>query len=126
MLARLIADALLIAHLAFILVVVLGGLVLLRWPRAAWIQVPVAIWGIAISVGQWTCPLTPLENHFRRLGGQAGYDGSFIDHYLLPVVYPSGLDATTGLVLAALVAAANAVFWILAWRRVRSQAEHGS
>jgi len=120
MLPRLIADALLVAHLIFILTVTLGGLLLLRWPRAAWIQVPVAIWGIAISVGQWTCPLTPLENHFRRLGGEAGYSGSFIDHYLLPVIYPPGLGPRAGLVIAAVVAAVNGVCWTVAWRRARA------
>lgn len=117
---RILADALVVLHLAFVLLVAFGGLLLLRWPRLAWIQVPAAVWGFAISVLQWICPLTPLENRFRNLGGQAGYEGSFIDHYLVPVIYPEGLTPAMGLGLAAAVAAINGVCWSLAWRKWRS------
>lgn len=119
MLYRLLADLTVLLHLTFILVVGFGALLVIRWPRLAWIQVPVALWGVAISVFRWVCPLTPLENHLRSLGGQAGYQGSFIDHYLLPVIYPTGLTPTIGLALAALVTVINGVCWAVAWRRHR-------
>lgn len=114
---RLLADLLVVAHLAFVLLVAVGGLVLLRWPRLAWVQVPAAVWGFAISVFQWTCPLTPLENRLRQLGGQAGYQGSFIDHYLVPLIYPPGLTPAMGLWIAAAVVVVNGTCWSLAYHR---------
>lgn len=92
------ADLVLVLHLAFILFVVFGGLAALRWPRAAWIHLPVAAYGAAIELVGWVCPLTPLENRLRRRAGQAGYEGGFIEHYLIPIVYPEGL--TPGLQMA--------------------------
>lgn len=126
MIFRLLADFVLLVHLVFILLVAAGALLLLRWPRLAWLQVPSAVWGIAISVGGWVCPLTPLENRLRERGGEAGYSGSFIDHYLLPVIYPEGLTPVGGLVLAGIVAAVNGFVWAVLvrrwWRGRRRQA----
>src|SRR5574337_273160 len=85
----LIANLLVFLHLAFVGFVVLGALLVLRWPRLAWIQLPCALWGALIEFAGWGCPLTPLENRFRQLGGQAGYAGGFIEHYLLPILYPA-------------------------------------
>lgn len=91
MIWRALADAVLVVHLAFTVFVGVGGLLVLRWPRAAWVHVPAAAWGAAIMFGGWICPLTPLENHLRRLGGEAGYEGGFIDHYVASLLYPEGL-----------------------------------
>jgi hypothetical protein len=118
MLYRLGADLLVIVHLAFVAFVVGGGFLLLRWPRAAWFHVPAAVWGIAI---EWTgaiCPLTPLENSLRQRGGEAGYAGGFIEHYLLPVLYPSGLTLHIQFLLGAGALALNlAVYgWVIARR----------
>ncbi len=98
MVFRLLANALVALHLAFVLFVVLGGFVALRWRRLAWVHVPAALWGALIEFMGWICPLTPLENHFRRLAGETGYQGGFVEHYLIPVLYPA--DYTLGLRIA--------------------------
>jgi hypothetical protein len=96
---RLLADLVLVLHLAFVLFVVLGGLVVLRWPRLAWPHIPAAIWGVLVEYIGWICPLTPLENSLRTRGGQAGYSGGFIQHYIQPVLYPAGLTRSTQILL---------------------------
>jgi hypothetical protein len=99
-------------HLGFVLFVVLGGLLLLRWPRLAWLHLPAAVWGALIEFAGWVCPLTPLENHLRRVGGNAEYAGGFVEHYLLPVLYPAGLTRGAQYVLGASVVVVNvAVYW---------------
>ena len=114
----LLADSLVLIHLGFVLFVVLGGLLVLRWPRLAWLHLPAAAWGAWIEVSGWICPLTPLENHLRRLAGEAGYRGGFIEHYLLHVLYPEGLTRQDQLVLSAIVVAVNLVaYGLLLWRR---------
>jgi Protein of Unknown function (DUF2784) len=91
MLYRSLADAVLVIHLAFAIFAGIGGLLVLRWRRLAWVHVPCAVWGALIMFAGWICPLTPLENSLRRQGGQAGYEGGFIEHYVVSVLYPSGL-----------------------------------
>jgi hypothetical protein len=114
---RLLADAVVVVHLGVVVFIVLGGLLAWRWPRAAFVHLPFAAWGVAIELGQWVCPLTPLENQLRRLAGDEGYEGGFVARYVLPVLYPESLDARTGLVLAALVLAVNvAIYAPVAWR----------
>ncbi|MEO6332080.1 MAG: DUF2784 domain-containing protein [Gemmatimonadaceae bacterium] len=114
---RVLADATMLVHFAFIAFVVLGGLLALRWRGVIWIHLPAAVWGVLIELRGWTCPLTPLENHFRRLGGEAGYSGGFIERYLEPVIYPPGLSESTQLVLAAFVLVVNAVVYSLVRQR---------
>jgi len=118
---RLLADLTVVVHAGFVLFVVAGGLLVLRWPRAAWLHLPAAVWGVAIELGGWICPLTPLENELRRRGGEAGYGGGFVEHYLLPALYPASLTRDTQLVLGALVIALNAVIYgvVIARRRRR-------
>jgi hypothetical protein len=108
---ELLADAVVLLHLAVVAFIVFGGLLALRWPRAAMVHLPFAAWGIAIELGQWVCPLTPLENRLRRLAGEAGYEGGFVEHYVLPVLYPAGLTPRVSLVLAALVLGVNAAIY---------------
>ena len=79
---RLLADATVVAHLAFVLFVVAGGLLVLRWPRVAWAHVPAVAWGAWVEFAGWICPLTPLENWLRARGGQTAYTASFIDQYV--------------------------------------------
>lgn len=111
---RALADATMLAHFAFIAFVVLGGLLALRWPRITWVHLPAAAWGVLIELRGWICPLTPLENYFRRRGGESGYSGGFIERYLEPVIYPPGLSPPTQLGLAALVLLVNAgVYWLV-------------
>lgn len=115
----LLADAVLVLHLAFILAVVLGGFAVLRWPRLAWAHLPVVLWGAAIEFFSWTCPLTPLEKRLRDLGGEGAYEGGFIAHYLLPVIYPAGLTRGLQLAIGAFVIAVNAAVYLCLWRRLR-------
>jgi hypothetical protein len=121
MLWRLLADLLVAFHLCFVLFVVLGGLLALRWPRAAWLHLPAALWGAGIEFVRGICPLTPLENHLRRLGGQAGYTGDFVEHYLMPALYPAGLTPGIQLGLGAFVVVLNVVVYSVVWRRWRQR-----
>jgi hypothetical protein len=122
MIYRLAADVVLATHLAFVLFAVFGGVLALRFREAVWAHLPAAGWAVLVSAASWTCPLTPLENHFRRLGGQAGYDGGFIEHYLVPVLYPHGLTHGMQLGLAALVLVVNAAIYVRVWRSRRRTA----
>ena len=110
----LLADAVLLFHLAFILFVVLGALLLWRFPRLVWLHLPAVIWAGLIEIGGFVCPLTPLENRLRRLSGEAGYQGGFIEHYLLPIIYPDGLPRGVqfGLGVAVLVINLLAYTWL--------------
>ena len=115
---RALADFVVVVHIAFVAFVVLGGLLVLRQPRLAWLHLPAAAWGVMIEFAGWTCPLTPLENAFRERGGDAGYSGGFIEHYLLPVLYPAGLTRGIQFALGAAVLAINlAVYGLLLARR---------
>lgn len=108
----------LVVHLAFVLFVVLGGLLVLRWPRLAWVHIPVALYGAAIEFIGFICPLTPLENSLRRRGGEAGYEGGFIEHYITAALYPTGLTREIQLALGVAVLALNGiVYWVVLRRR---------
>jgi len=91
MIAGLAADIILLVHLGFIVFVALGGFLVIKWHNIAFLHIPCALWGVLIAFGGWICPLTPLEMYFRQLAGQAGYNGGFIDHYVMPIVYPVDL-----------------------------------
>lgn len=107
MIYRALADLVLVVHQAFVVFVVLGGLLVLRWPRLAWLHVPAAIWGVLIEYTGWICPLTPLENSFRIQGGEAGYSDGFIQHYIQPLLYPAGLTSSTQVVLGSVALILN-------------------
>jgi hypothetical protein len=98
MLYRFAADAVMVIHFTFILFVLFGGIAVLKWPKLVWVHLPAATWGILIEFFGWWCPLTKWENRFLRLAGEAGYDGGFVSHYIMPVIYPPGL--TRGLEIA--------------------------
>src|SRR6185437_6906980 len=91
MIFRLLADAVVLFHAAYVVFVVVGGFLVLRWHWVAWLHIPAATWGALIEFGGWICPLTPLENHLRTRAGEAGYAGGFIQHYVLRALYPTGL-----------------------------------
>ncbi|SPA27846.1 conserved hypothetical protein; putative membrane protein [Cupriavidus taiwanensis] len=114
-----LADLVVIAHALFIVFVVAGGLLVLRWPRAAWVHLPAAVWGVLIEWAGWICPLTPLENSLRRAAGQAGYSGGFVERYLLPLIYPAGLTPAVQLWLGVVVLVVNVAIYALWWRRRR-------
>jgi Protein of Unknown function (DUF2784) len=116
---RALADLVLVVHLAFVLFVVLGGLLVLRWPRLAWLHVPAAIWGVLIEYTGWICPLTPLENSLRMRGGEAGYTGGFIQHYIQPILYPAGLTRSTQIVLGSIALILNIAAYVIVISRMR-------
>jgi hypothetical protein len=109
-----LANLVVLIHLAFLLFVVFGVFLVRRWPRLAFIHIPAAVWGMLIEFAGWICPLTPLENHFRRLAGEAGYSGGFIEHYITALIYPSGLNRSLQIVLGVAVLLINLVgYWRL-------------
>ncbi len=119
---RLAADTLVLLHLAFTVFAVVGGFLAWRWPRVAWIHIPAAVWGALIEFMGWVCPLTPLENHFRRLAGEAGYAGGFLEHYVIQVLYPRGLTPTIQVILGAVVVLVNGYAYSVYFRRRRRRA----
>lgn len=117
MVYRLLADMVLVVHLGFILFVLLGGLLVRRWRSMALVHLPCVAYAAAIELWGWICPLTPLENRLRALGGERGYAGGFIDHYLVPAIYPEPLSRIAQTVLGLLVVAGNAGIYSWALRR---------
>jgi len=117
---RVLADLVLVLHLAFILFVLWGGFLTLRWRLAPLVHLPAAVWGVLVEVSGGLCPLTPLENALRRAAGASGYSGGFIEQYLIPAIYPAALSYPLQLLFAGVVVLTNvAVYWVL-WRRRRS------
>jgi hypothetical protein len=115
-----LADLTLVVHFAFVAFVVAGGLLVLRWPRIAWVHIPAAVWGALIEFAGWVCPLTPLENEFRRRAGEAAYGGGFVERYLLPIIYPGALTRDVQIILGVLVLAVNLlIYGLVFWRRRR-------
>ena len=113
----LLADAVVLVHAAFVLFVVFGGFLALRWRRLAWVHLPTLAWGVWIEVAGWICPLTPLEVELRRQAGEQGYRGGFVEHYVLPTLYPEGLTRPLQWLLATLLLVVNAVAYTLWWRQ---------
>jgi hypothetical protein len=109
----------LLLHFGFIVFVVVGAVGALSWPKLAWLHVPAAAWGAWIEISGGTCPLTALENRFRMSAGGEGYATSFVEHYLLPVIYPGTLTRTVQLVLAAVVIIINVSLYTYVLRRAR-------
>jgi hypothetical protein len=116
-----LADLVVLVHLGFVVFVVLGGLLVMKWPRLIWIHLPAVFWGIAIELSGWICPLTPLENWLRHKGGEENYEFDFVARYLLPMLYPQGLTRRSQIVLGALVLVVNAAIygWVLRKRKVQ-------
>ena len=122
MLYGILADATVAAHLLFIVFVLLGGLLVLRGPRLAWLHVPVFLWGAGIELIGWVCPLTYVENYFRGLGRAEGYATGFVEHYLVPLIYPDllfpgGFPRGGFIAIGLLVLALNAVIYWRLWKK---------
>ena len=124
MLDRIAADAVLVLHLGFIVFALFGALLAVRWRWLPLVHLPAAAWGLFVELSGRVCPLTYLENHFRVRAGQAGYSESFIEHYLLAVIYPSGLTREVQFVLAGVVLAVNAAIYTWLLLRGRSAPRH--
>ena len=112
----LLADLVLIVHLAFVVFVLCGWLLVLKWRWVAWLHLPAAIWGAVVEFTGWICPLTPLENWVREQGGESAYPSDFITQYLLPVLYPGDLTRNIQLLLGTGVVVLNAVVYWWLWR----------
>lgn len=126
-LAGWLADAVLLVHLAFILFVAAGGLLVLRRPRLAWLHIPAVVWGALVEFTAGRCPLTPLEVALRQRAGEAGFSEGFIEHYVTAVIYPGGLTRWGQVILGVLVLAINGVVYArLAARRRRSETAPGA
>ena len=121
MLYRLGADLLVLLHLLFILFVIAGGLAVVKWHWLAFVHLPAAAWGALIEYRGWVCPLTPVENRLRELAGEQGYSEGFIEHYILPVVYPSGLTRDLQTTLGTIVVVVNVlVYSVVLYRLLRN------
>jgi len=118
-LPSLLADAALLLHLTFVVFVIFGALCAFHRPRIAWIHVPMVLWSAVVNMMQWTCPLTPLEKYFRAQAGQAGYEGGFIAHYLVPLIYPQGMSYEVGVMIGFGVFIGNVVIYGLVIYRAR-------
>ena len=121
MIDRLAADAVVLVHLAFVVFVVAGALLVLRDRRWALLHVPAALWGAYAELTATICPLTPLENALRRRAGAAGYEGGFVEHYLIPLIYPPGLSPAHQRWIGVFVVALNVALYAWAWRRARGR-----
>ncbi|MGY4531310.1 hypothetical protein ACVW0Y_000413 [Pseudomonas sp. TE3786] len=124
MLYRLGADSVVLVHLLFILFVLFGGLLVLRWRWLLALHLPAVTWGAAVEFFHLYCPLTPLENRLRLAAGQSGYEGGFIEHYLIPLIYPRGLTADMQLGFGAVVLALNLAVYLYLLRGVLRAKKH--
>jgi uncharacterized protein DUF2784 len=116
---HILADAIVVLHMGFVLFVVFGGFLVYRWPRMMWLHIPASAWGIAVEWAGWICPLTPLEDLLRERAGMPAYRGDFIEQYLLFVLYPSGLTRGAQFVLGSIALAVNVfIYWRLIARAV--------
>lgn len=114
---RIAADVVVLVHLTFIAFVVAGGWLVWRYRRLVWLHLPAAAWGALIEFTGWICPLTPLEQHLRALAGDQGYGGGFIEHYIIPMIYPARLTPAIQTYLGLFVVAVNVAAYALILRR---------
>ena len=112
-----LADLAVLIHALFILFVIGGGFLVRRWPHLVWLHLPAALWGGVVELTGGICPLTDLELYWRRLGGAEGYSGSFIEHYLEPLIYPSGLTVELQIFMGLGVLLLNGAIYFTLWRR---------
>ena len=119
MIYRILADAVMVVHVIFVLFVVFGGLLALRWRRVIWLHIPSLVWGALIEFMGWPCPLTPLEVRLRRLGGEAGYEGGFIEHYGGSLLYMEGLTREIQTALGVGLLLFNAIVYVAVYRHWR-------
>lgn len=106
------ADLIVLLHLGFIIFVIIGGFLVFKWWWIAWIHIPCVIWGAVIELAGWICPLTPVENMFRHAGGGPGYTFSFIEHYILPVIYPTALTRELQILIGVVVIVINVGIYV--------------
>jgi Protein of Unknown function (DUF2784) len=113
MIYHLLADSVILMHFAFILFVVFGGILCLRWRKLLWVHAPAVIWGAAVEWAGWICPLTPLENWFLVRAGSTSYSGGFVEQYIMPIIYPIQLTRQTQILLALSVILLNVLIYVV-------------
>jgi len=119
---QILASAVVLIHFAFVIFVIFGGFLVLRWRWLSWLHLPAVIWGALIEFAGWICPLTPLENQFRMRSGTAGYEAGFIEHYLLPIIYPEGLTRSLQIKLGIIVIIINvSIYGFLLYKKYKSR-----
>ena len=117
------ADLLVLIHLAFIVFVVLGSISVLRWPWLVLLHVPAAIWGAVVIINGWLCPLTPWENSLRHLADQEGYSGGFVEHYIIPLIYPMDITQNTQVLIGVITLMINlCLYCFVVYRLIRKGA----
>lgn len=116
MMWRALADLVLLIHFAFVVFVIVGGFFASRWRWLPWVHLPAVAWAVVLEFSGWICPLTPLENSLRQASGEAGYAGGFLEHYLVPVIYPIGLTPEIQTYLGLGVFMINVVAYSMVWR----------
>ena len=119
MLYNFLANFVLVLHVFFVLFVLLGGFLVLWKPGVAWFHIPAVIWAASIEFFGWICHLTPLENMLRERGGAAGYDAGFIEHYLVPILYPASLTRLMQVGFGLIVLSVNIGIYFTVWSRMR-------
>ena len=123
MIYKVLADAIVLAHVGFILFVVFGGILVVKWKWLAWLHIPAVIWAVVVEVSNWYCPLTPWEIRLRELSGESGYETGFIEHYVLPILYPAALTKKLQLFLGLAVVVINVAVYLWVWRRLSTSAK---
>ncbi len=120
MLYQVTADLLVLIHLAFIVFVIIGGFTVLKWRWLILLHIPAVVWGALVEMKGWICMLTPWENSLRQLAGQEGYGGGFIEHYIMPLIYPVALTHNIQIVMGLVVVAINlCIYCFVAYRLIR-------
>jgi hypothetical protein len=117
MIYAMLADAVVVVHAAFVLFAVFGGFLVLRWRRLAWLHIPAVLWAALVEIAGWFCPLTPLENLLRHRAGKSTYQSDFIDHYIMPALYPDALAHESQMILGLSVLFINLSIYAWIWHR---------
>jgi hypothetical protein len=115
-----LANVVVVMHAAFVVFAVLGGFLVLRWRRVAWLHIPAVFWAALVELAGWVCPLTPLENWLRRRAGSMIYHSDFIEHYIMPALYPDALTRELQLALGLAVLLINVSVYVWIWRRLKN------
>jgi len=122
MIYNILSNLVVLMHLLFIVFVCLGALLVLKWPKVAWIHIPFALWGVIVEYMNIVCPLTPLENHFRRMAGRGIYETDFIDRYIIPLIYPVALTRNLQFILGSVVLILNlSIYGYIVYKRMKTR-----
>jgi len=114
---RLLADIVVIIHFVFVIFALFGGILVLKWKQVIWIHIPAVIWAAMVEMAGWVCPLTPLEYWLRSHLQMSSYQLSFVEHYILPILYPAQLTRSMQIGLGLFVVLINVAIYYFVWKR---------